>query len=387
MSQNNPVVAPALETPALHSLQTPEAAATIHPALGRIAEWVRDYLCQPHPELGRNGPVCPFVPGALQKKMLFGTLYEGEHLNKEAVKAILLDEMERFINLQPTSGNEAQFKSLMVLFPGMPAGQAREIIDAAQIELQKHFVPNGLMVGEFHAGPPQKGGLWNTKFRPLHSPVPMLVIRHMVPTDILFLKDHPDLFFGYLKIYGNAVPERFRPQFEEAAARFGVEIKDPGEHPYGAPQIIETLDSHSLDYRVHCHDDFEQSIRTPADFARALGYPENRITKTLFLRSHKSLQYLLLVAPIDKRVDLRHAAEILDTGRLELASLEELQRHVGYPPTSVTPIAVHGVRVVLDDALLAHPTILTGSGVPRVEIEIAPAELATVCAAQIVALP
>lgn len=370
--------------PALLPLE--ESTSAKHPALSAIAGWAKDYLCRPHPELGRTGPVCPFVPGALQKKLLFATVYENEQLDKERMKTILLDEMKRFIELEPTSGNEAQFKALMVLFPGIPVKQARAQIDSAQIELQKYFVPNGLMVGEFHAGPPQKSGLWNTEFRPLHSPVPMLVIRHMVPTDILFLKDDPDLFLGYLKIYGNAVPERFRPQFEEASTRFDVDLKVPGEHPQGAPRVIDALDTGSVSYQVHSHDDFAQSIRTPADFARALGYPEERITKTLFLKTRNGSPYLLLSAPITKRIDLRNLSDALEISRLELASLEELQKKIGYPPTSVTPIAVDGVSVLVDEALLAHPTVLTGSGVPRIEIEMAPEDLVSVCSGKIVKL-
>lgn len=372
--------------PTLLPLEESVVVSENHPALSAIAEWTKNYLCRPHSELGRTGPVCPFVPRALQKRLLFATVYENEQLCRENMKTILLDEMKRFIELEPTSGNEAQFKALMVLFPGIPVEQARAHIDSAQIELQKHFVPNGLMVGEFHAGPPQKAGLWNTEFRPLHSPVPMLVIRHMVPTDILFLKDDPDLFFGYLKIYGNAVPERFRAHFEEASARFGVEQKAPGEHPHGAPRVIDALDAGGVSYRVHSHDDFAQSIRTPADFARALGYPEERITKTLFLKTQKSGQYLLLAAPITKRIDLRTLSSTLGISRLELASLEELQCQVGYPPTSVTPIGVDGVSVFMDEDLLSHQSILTGSGVPRVEIEIAPNALVKTCGAEAIKL-
>ncbi|MER7309833.1 DUF6875 domain-containing protein [Streptomyces griseoluteus] len=31
----------------------------------RVEEWLRGYVGAPHPDLGRNGPVCPFVPPAL----------------------------------------------------------------------------------------------------------------------------------------------------------------------------------------------------------------------------------------------------------------------------------------------------------------------------------
>ncbi len=371
--------------PALWPLEPAALTEAAQPALDAITAWAKSYLCCPHAELGRNGPMCPFVPGALQKQLLFGTVYEQSDLDVASIKAILLDEMERFIALAPVSGNEAQFKSLMAVFPNLPTDRVAQLIESAQADLQKHFVPNGLMVGEFHAGPPDKRGLWNIEFRPLYSPVPMLVIRHMVPTDVLFLKDSPELFREYVKIYGNAVPERFRAQFDEAARRFGLSGGAAGAQAQGAPRIMQALDKAALDYRVHCHDDFAQSIRTPQDFARALGYDHSRITKTLFVKCRDAERYYLLVCGMDKRVDLHGLSERLGAKRLELASLPELQRHVGYPPTSVTPIAVSGISVFMDESLLRHPTVLTGSGVPRVEIEIAPADLQSLCGAQTMA--
>jgi prolyl-tRNA editing enzyme YbaK/EbsC (Cys-tRNA(Pro) deacylase) len=360
--------------------------ANDHPAIASIATWAREYLCRPHPDLGRNGPMCPFVPGALQKQLLFVAVHERGDLDLEALKQIMLDEMERFIRLEPTSGNDAQFKALMVLFPNLSASDTARVIDIAQSELQEHFVPNGLMVGEFHAGPPQKGGLWNADFRPLFSPVPMLAIRHMVPTDILFLKDNQMLFSAYNRIYGNSVPERFRAHYDEAASRFGTTSTPADANSQAAPRVIEALKAADTAYRVHCHDDFEQSIRCPDDFARALGYSLDRISKTLFLKIRNSDRYCMLICGMDKRVDLRKVSVLLDSGRLELASLTDLHEHVGYPPTSVTPIAIGDIPVYIDEALMRQPTVLTGSGVPRVEIEIAPADLQALCGARLLAM-
>ena len=374
---------PLRETPALLPLDL--AAAEGHSAARAVADWTRDYLCAPHPKLGRSGPMCPFVPGALAKKLMFAVVYTDDDLDVAAIKSILLREMERFIALEPVSGNEAQFKSLMVLFPELPGDEIAERIETAQAELQPHFVPNGLMVGEFHAGPPDKRGLWNPEFRPLHSPVPMLAIRHMVPTDVLFLKDSAPLFREYVKIYGNAVPERFRSYFEEAAQRFGMKTQT-GNDAQAAPRIVEALNASAVAYRVHRHDDFDRPIRAPKDFADALGYDLSRITKTLFLKSRDEERHYLVACSMDKRVDLPALAVRLGARRLELAPLADLQRLVGYPPTSVTPIAVPEIPVFMDETLLCHPTVLTGAGVPRVEIEISPSDLAALCRAQTVAM-
>jgi hypothetical protein len=37
-------------------------------ALHAVADWIKSYVVKPHKELGRAGPVSPFVPGALDRK-------------------------------------------------------------------------------------------------------------------------------------------------------------------------------------------------------------------------------------------------------------------------------------------------------------------------------
>ena len=32
-------------------------------ALEAVADWIKTYVVKPHKDLGRAGPVCPFVPG------------------------------------------------------------------------------------------------------------------------------------------------------------------------------------------------------------------------------------------------------------------------------------------------------------------------------------
>jgi prolyl-tRNA editing enzyme YbaK/EbsC (Cys-tRNA(Pro) deacylase) len=377
MNENLSIMIPRRNMPDLVPLGVSSVSSAKHPALGAIYHWTKNYLCEVHQELGRNGPVCPFVSGSLQRQLLFAAVYEGEDFTIKKIKTTLLHELERFIALDPVSGNEAQFKSLVVLFPDLPADRVAELIDSAQAQLQNDFVPNGLMVGEFHPTPPDKSGLWNQQFRPLYSPVPMLAIRHMVPTDLLFLKNSPRLFHEYVKIFGNLVPERFRDHFDRAALRFGLRSNTPPDKAQGAPRVMAALVDLGIQHRVHSHDDFKRTIVNPSDFADALGYNEARITKTLFMRSQGRKQYCLFVCSVNQRVDLKKIASQLKTHRLELASLDELRTHVNYPPTSVTAIAVDGIPVYIDKTLMRYPTVLTGSGVPRVEIEISPGDLLT----------
>jgi hypothetical protein len=40
-------------------------------ALRAVADWIKIFAARPHKDLGRAGPVCPFVPGALERNTLW----------------------------------------------------------------------------------------------------------------------------------------------------------------------------------------------------------------------------------------------------------------------------------------------------------------------------
>ncbi len=42
-------------------------------ALQAVGEWIKTFVVRPHKDLGRAGPVCPFVPGALERRTFWLT--------------------------------------------------------------------------------------------------------------------------------------------------------------------------------------------------------------------------------------------------------------------------------------------------------------------------
>lgn len=131
----------------------------------------------------------------------------------------------------------------------------------------------------------------------------------------------------------------------------------------------------NTNYKVHRHADFAGPIKTPADFAKALGYPLERITKTVFLRSQDSLVSMLAVCSVNRKLDLPTLADIVGCKRLELASRTELANQLDYPPTGVSPLGVATIPIFMDNNLFELTSLLVGSGMVAVEIEIAPGDL------------
>jgi hypothetical protein len=184
--------------------------------VAKITDWIHTFLAKPHPDLGRPGPVCPFVPRAIQ----LDTIWVGVIRTQDQTVPLaqqLFETVQRyrdiFLELEPADGELALYKAIMLAFPDVTESEFA-VIDQVQKQLKPFFVEEGLMLGEFHTQT-EGGGLHNAEFRPLRSPVPMLAIRFMVEADLPFLDSEE-------------MPAELRARYLEAyLKRFGNSSKDP----------------------------------------------------------------------------------------------------------------------------------------------------------------
>lgn len=172
-------------------------------AMTEIQTWVREFLAKPHPDLGRPGAVCPFVPRALQLDTIWMAVARPESPDPEEIKKIIARYREVFLSLDPVTGEDSLYKAILIIFPDVLTEDAPDLIDRVQKELKPYFVEEGMMIGEFHklnAAP----GLHNPDFFPLRSPLPMLAMRFMVESDLVFLMremDAPETRAHFLKSF------------------------------------------------------------------------------------------------------------------------------------------------------------------------------------------
>ena len=181
--------------------------------LRTVADWSRDHIGKLHPDLGRDGPICPFVEMSIRKNQFLLTLEHTVHSSQEAIRGTVLRYRDIFLQLEPWEGNDSLFKTILILLPDVQPDEAANVIDGLQLSLKPQFVEDGLMIGQFH---PLNNtpGMWNEDFRPLRSPIAMLVIRYMVLTDMPFLEDDTGHLAAYLR--------KFK---EEGIARITSRIK------------------------------------------------------------------------------------------------------------------------------------------------------------------
>jgi hypothetical protein len=199
----------------------PEPARRYRDALEEVVRWVEEHLPADHPDLGRAGPVCPYVRPSLDNDLLWLTVHPGANPSLDRLAS---DAMHYgcWVRRHPVPARLAQFEALLILLPDLSPERGPEVIDVVQRALKPRFVDDGLMIGQFYPGCASPG-LWNPRFRPLSSTVPLLTIRHMVAADPGFLGDDRRHLTAYLARYSDRIPSRFRDAVHEASVRLGVD--------------------------------------------------------------------------------------------------------------------------------------------------------------------
>jgi hypothetical protein len=204
----------------------PEPAESHRGALEEVVRWSHEYLCHGHSELGRGGPVCPYARPSLERELLWLTVHPGADPPLDELSAAVDGYGRWFQRLPPRSGRDAQYKAILILLPDLPPERAPDIVDTVHAARKPGFVAEGLMLGQFYATC-DRPGLWNRRFRPLRSTVPLLTIRHMVPPDAGFLDDEARFLTAYLARFGDAVPSRLQGAVRQASLRLGLNGRRP----------------------------------------------------------------------------------------------------------------------------------------------------------------
>ena len=78
-------------------------------------------------------------------------------------------------------------------------------------------------------------------------------------------------------------------------------------------------------YKIHSHGKLPSENESPHDFAVALGYPVQRITKTLFLCSYGLQVTAAAVCSVGRRLNFKSVSSAIGVNRIEVASAEYVE--------------------------------------------------------------
>jgi len=173
-------------------------------ALRAVADWVRSYVIQPNEQLGRSGPVCPYVPGALERKMLWLAPEQVADRDAPEVADLMTRYRRLFLERVPAGGEDVDRAAIMVVFTDLSAEHAAGLFDDVLGQLAASaYEEDGIVFGPFYEGHPGPA-IHNPDFRPFGSPVPFVFVRYGVVGDWPFFLDKPDWLGRYARRFGES---------------------------------------------------------------------------------------------------------------------------------------------------------------------------------------
>ncbi len=172
--------------------RTSELAKSDLEALRAVADWIETFVAKPHEDLGRAGPVCPFVPGGLERKTLWLAPEQTADLGVPEVVELMSDYKRLFLDTSPIDGNDVDHKVIVVVFTDLQADRAQGLFhDVLEQLAVRSYAEDGILLGPFYKGN-EGTAIYNPGFRPFQSPVPFLFVRQGVISDWKFFLDNQD---------------------------------------------------------------------------------------------------------------------------------------------------------------------------------------------------
>jgi Domain of unknown function (DUF6875) len=201
--------------------RTRELAESDRDALRAVADWIKTFVARPHNDLGRAGPVCPFVPGAWERKTLW--LAPEQIADRSVLDVVqLINGYKRlFLHAQPIDGDDANYKSIVVVFTDLSADRAKDYFDDVLQHLGvPSYVEDGLVLGGFYENN-EGSAIYNPSFRPFTPPVPFLLVRHAVISDWKFFLDKEDWLNFWARRYRESAVQALAEELRRLPWRAG----------------------------------------------------------------------------------------------------------------------------------------------------------------------
>jgi hypothetical protein len=201
--------------------KTRELAGRDLDALGAVADWITTFVVKPHQELGRGGPVCPFVPGSLERKTLWLAPEQIADRDVPDVVELMSGYKRLLLDTGPTDGDDVSYNVIVVVFSDLPADRARGVFDGVLQQLAvPWYVEDGVLFGPYYQGHAGTA-LYNSSFRPFQSPVPFVFVRHGVTGDWKFFLDDEEWLNLWARRYGAAAVQALAEELRRLPWRVG----------------------------------------------------------------------------------------------------------------------------------------------------------------------
>lgn len=135
-------------------------------------------------------------------------------------------------------------------------------------------------------------------------------------------------------------------------------------------------------HRLHTYAHDRDADSYGGEAVEQLGVAPERVFKTLVVEV-EGVGLTVAVVPVSRALDLKRLAAAMGGKRAELAGLAAAERATGYVAGGISPLGQRRpLPTLVDASATAHPTVFVSGGRRGLEIELAPADLVSLCAAR-----
>ena len=144
----------------------------------------------------------------------------------------------------------------------------------------------------------------------------------------------------------------------------------------GTPATV-ALDRAGMRFTLHSYDHDPRAESFGLEAAEALGVDTGRVFKTLLATLDGTP--VVGIVPVSGQLDLKALARALGGSKAAMAEPADAERLTGYVTGGISPVGQkRRLRTVLDASALEHDTVYVSAGRRGLEVELDPADLATI---------
>lgn len=147
----------------------------------------------------------------------------------------------------------------------------------------------------------------------------------------------------------------------------------------GTP-ATKALDKAGVRHVLHPYDHDPTNQHFGDEAVAALGLDAARVFKTLVVQAHGQRDELVVaVVPVAQQLDLKALAQAVGAKKAALAEHAVAERTTGYLVGGISPLGQKkGLRTVVDSSAEQFETVFVSAGKRGLQVELSPADLATV---------
>jgi len=137
---------------------------------------------------------------------------------------------------------------------------------------------------------------------------------------------------------------------------------------------------------VHQVIEFEQTTRTSAEAAQAVGCAVGQIAKSLVFKGKQSGKATLVIASGANRVDEKKLRELAGE-KVEKPDADFVRSRTGFVIGGVPPVGhAEPLETLIDEALMQYESIWAAAGTPNAVFKLTPADLVQMTGGRVVSI-